>query len=326
MATPVIKTKTTRTKKVTAEAEIVVENPSMLSKFVFMDKPLALLEIGLKTEKHIVMYGPGGHGKSELALEFFYEKEINPYIITMGSGLTTDRLFGGINVPVFHEDGKIEYLVENSFMNHEYAIFEEMMDAPDFILEQLKDILSSGVFRNGTQVFPIKTRFIVCCTNKSRDEFSKNIEKQFGKPDVIAGVATGAIGIGTLVAESLGLPFVYVRPEPKKHGRLNQVEGFLQKGQNVIVVEDLISTGNSSLLAVEALRNEGANVKGMVAIFSYGFAIAKENFEKANVNLFTLSNYENLLELAVAKEYITENEQELLQEWSNNPSEWDVVS
>jgi orotate phosphoribosyltransferase len=160
--------------------------------------------------------------------------------------------------------------------------------------------------------------------NYIRDEFSKNIEKQFGKPDVIAGVATGAIGIGILVAESLGLPFVYVRPEPKKHGRLNQVEGFLQKGQNVVVVEDLISTGNSSLLAVEALRNEGANVKGMAAVFSYGFKVAEDNFANAKVDLFTLSNYENLLELAVAKEYITENEQELLQQWRKSPSEWDV--
>ena len=160
--------------------------------------------------------------------------------------------------------------------------------------------------------------------NYIRDEFSKNIEKQFGKPDVIAGVATGAIGIGILVAESLGLPFVYVRPEPKKHGRLNQVEGFLQKGQNVIVVEDLISTGNSSLLAVEALRNEGANVKGMAAVFSYGFQVAEDNFAAAKVDLFTLSNYENLLELAVAKEYITESEQDLLQQWRKSPSEWNV--
>ncbi len=160
--------------------------------------------------------------------------------------------------------------------------------------------------------------------NYIRDEFSKNIEKQFGKPDIIAGVATGAIGIGILVAESLGLPFVYVRPEAKKHGRLNQVEGFLQKGQNVIVVEDLISTGNSSLLAVEALRNEGANIKGMAAIFSYGFDVAQENFKNQNVDLFTLSNYENLLDIAVAKEYITQNEQELLQEWRKNPSEWSV--
>ncbi|MCF8320546.1 MAG: orotate phosphoribosyltransferase [Flavobacterium sp.] len=158
--------------------------------------------------------------------------------------------------------------------------------------------------------------------NYIRDEFSKNIEKQFGKPDVIAGVATGAIGIGILVAESLGLPFVYVRPEPKKHGRLNQVEGYLQKGQNVIVVEDLISTGNSSLLAVEALKEAGANVKGMAAIFSYGFDVASENFKNANVDLFTLSNYENLLPLAVAKRYITEEEEITLQEWRKSPSTW----
>ena len=158
--------------------------------------------------------------------------------------------------------------------------------------------------------------------NYIREEFSKNIEKQFGKPDVIAGVATGAIGIGILVAESLGLPFVYVRPEPKKHGRLNQVEGYLQKGQNVIVVEDLISTGNSSLLAVEALKEAGANVKGMADIFSYGFAVASNNFKKANVDLYTLSNYENLLPLAVAKRYITEEEEITLQEWRNSPSTW----
>ena len=158
--------------------------------------------------------------------------------------------------------------------------------------------------------------------NYIRDEFSKNIEKQFGKPDVIAGVATGAIGIGILVAESLGLPFVYVRPEPKKHGRLNQVEGYLQKGQNVIVVEDLISTGNSSLLAVEALKEAGANVKGMAAIFSYGFEIASENFKNANVDLYTLSNYENLLPLAVSKRYITEEEEIALQEWRKSPSTW----
>lgn len=160
--------------------------------------------------------------------------------------------------------------------------------------------------------------------NFIKDEFAKNIEKQFGKPDVIAGVATGAIGIGILVAQELGLPFVYVRPEAKKHGRLNQVEGFLQKGQNVVVVEDLISTGNSSLLAVEALRNEGANIKGMAAVFTYGFDVASNNFKEANVDLYTLSNYENLLDLAVAKEYITENEQDLLKEWRKSPSEWNV--
>lgn len=158
--------------------------------------------------------------------------------------------------------------------------------------------------------------------NYLKAEFAKNIEKQFGKPDVIAGVATGAIGIGLLVAEALALPFVYVRPEPKKHGRLNQIEGFLQKGQNVVVIEDLISTGNSSLMAVEALKAAGANVKGMAAIFSYGFDIATENFKKANIDLFTLSNYENLLTLAVAKKYITEEEEKTLQEWRVSPSTW----
>ena len=158
--------------------------------------------------------------------------------------------------------------------------------------------------------------------NYLKVEFAKHIEKQFGKPDVIAGVATGAIGIGLLVAEALALPFVYVRPEPKKHGRLNQIEGFLQKGQNVVVIEDLISTGNSSLMAVEALKAAGANVKGMAAIFSYGFDIASENFKKADVDLFTLSNYENLLTLAVAKKYITEEEEKTLQEWRVSPSTW----
>ena len=160
--------------------------------------------------------------------------------------------------------------------------------------------------------------------NYLKEEFAKNIEKQFGKPDVIAGVATGAIGIGLLVAEALALPFVYVRPEPKKHGRLNQIEGFLQKGQNVVVIEDLISTGNSSLLAVEALKEAGANVKGMAAIFSYGFDVAKKNFKDANVDLYTLSNYESLLPLAVAKKYITEEEEQTLVEWRVSPSTWGI--
>jgi len=158
--------------------------------------------------------------------------------------------------------------------------------------------------------------------NYIREEFSKHIEKQFGKPDVIAGVATGAIGIGMLVAEYLGLPFVYVRPEPKKHGRQNQVEGFLQKGQNVVVVEDLISTGNSSLMAVEALKAAGANVKGMVAIFTYGFDVAEQNFKTANIDLYTLGNYDTLLQQATNSRYITEEEQEALKEWRKNPDTW----
>jgi orotate phosphoribosyltransferase len=158
--------------------------------------------------------------------------------------------------------------------------------------------------------------------NYIRDEFAKHIEEKFGKPDVIAGVATGAIGIGILVAEAMNLPFVYVRPEPKKHGRQNQVEGFLQKGQKVVVVEDLISTGGSSLLAVEALRNEGANIKGMAAIFTYGFPISEERFAAANLEVLTLSNYENLLKKAIEKQYVSEKEMESLTEWAKSPSTW----
>lgn len=158
--------------------------------------------------------------------------------------------------------------------------------------------------------------------NYIKEEFVKQIEAKFGRPDVIAGVATGAIGIGILVAEAMGLPFVYVRPEAKKHGRQNQVEGFLQKGQTVIVVEDLISTGGSSLMAVEALRNEGANVKGMAAIFTYGFPISEEKIAAAKLDVYTLSNYENLIEKAVEKKYVSEEELETLKSWNSNPSEW----
>ena len=149
-----------------------------VEKFVFMDKTADILNIGYSTCKNVVLYGPGGHGKSEMTLDFLKQRGIDPYVITMGTGMTTDRLFGGLDIAQLRSEGgsgRIEYLVENSFMNHEYVVFEEMFDAPDFILEQLKDILSSGVFRNGTQVFPIKTKFIICCTNRTRDEFSKNM-------------------------------------------------------------------------------------------------------------------------------------------------------
>ena len=132
-----------------------------------------------------------------------------------------------------------------------------------------------------------------------KEEIAKMAELEYGKPDVIAGVATGAIAIGVLVAQELGVPFIYVRPEPKKHGRKNQIEGHLESGQNVVVIEDLISTGTSSLNAVAALKEAGGVVKGMVAIFSYGFDIAINNFKEKNVNLKTLSNYDNLLEQAL---------------------------
>jgi orotate phosphoribosyltransferase len=155
-----------------------------------------------------------------------------------------------------------------------------------------------------------------------KEEIAKIVELQYGKPDVIAGVATGAIAIGILVAQELGVPFIYVRPEPKSHGRKNQIEGHLESGQNVVVIEDLISTGKSSLNAVKALKEAGAVVKGMVAIFSYGFDIASDNFKNSNVALTTLSNYSHLLEQAMDSKYITEKELETLSEWRKDPGNW----
>jgi len=166
------------------------------------------------------------------------------------------------------------------------------------------------------------TLSFIAIRNFLRENIAKTIEAQYGKPDVIAGVATGAIAIGVLVAQELGLPFIYVRPEPKKHGRKNQIEGYLEKGQNVVVIEDLISTGNSSLNAVKALKEAGANVKGMVAIFSYGFDIAIENFRKANVNLICLSSYKNLINQAIDTNYIREKDIKTLNNWRLNPSKW----
>lgn len=158
--------------------------------------------------------------------------------------------------------------------------------------------------------------------NYIREQMAHQLEEHYGKPDVIAGVATGAIGIGMLVAEFMSLPFVYVRPEPKKHGRANQIEGFLDSGQNVVVVEDLISTGMSSLNAVKALKEHGASVKGMIGIFSYGFELASENFKNQNVNLVTLSSYEYLLQQALDTKYITQEELNTLQQWRANPQNW----
>ncbi|MBZ9652982.1 orotate phosphoribosyltransferase [Psychroflexus montanilacus] len=154
-------------------------------------------------------------------------------------------------------------------------------------------------------------------------EMAKPIETLFGKPDVIAGVATGAIGIGAIIADYLGLPFVYVRPEPKKHGRQNQIEGKLDPHANVVVIEDLISTGKSSLNAVNALKNEGqANIKGMMAIFTYGFEASEQSFKDEHLDVYTLGNYDILLEEAYKTNYLNKTEVELLKTWRKDPANW----
>ncbi|RRQ47746.1 orotate phosphoribosyltransferase [Maribacter algicola] len=158
--------------------------------------------------------------------------------------------------------------------------------------------------------------------NYIKEEMAKQVESIYGKPDVIAGVATGAIGMGALVADSLGLPFIYVRPEPKSHGRQNQIEGYLEPHQTVVVIEDLISTGKSSLNAVAALQAQQAKIKGMLAIFTYGFETANLNFEEKKVELHTLSSYEYLIEQASETNYIKEEQLNTLMEWRKDPSKW----
>ena len=153
-------------------------------------------------------------------------------------------------------------------------------------------------------------------------QFGRIILEKYPDVEAIAGVATGAIAPGAIVADLLGLPFVYVRATPKGHGLENLIEGDLKPNQKVIVIEDLVSTGVSSLKAVEAIRKDGANVIGMVSIFTYDFPIATKNMKEANVELTSLSNYSAILEEAVRTEYIDESELQTLQDWRENPDTW----
>ena len=155
-----------------------------------------------------------------------------------------------------------------------------------------------------------------------RQQFVRIISDEFGVPDVIAGVATGGIAIGALVAQELGLPFVYVRQSEKSHGLENKIEGVVESGQSVVVIEDLISTGTTSLKAVEALRTVGCEVKGMAAIFTYGFPVAEQAFKKAKCTVITLSDYENLIQQAAASGYVQEEDLITLAKWRENPDKW----
>lgn len=155
-----------------------------------------------------------------------------------------------------------------------------------------------------------------------RQQFVSAIVDKFGKPDLIAGVATGGIAPGVLIAQELGLPFAYIRSASKVHGMQNKIEGHVESGQSVVVIEDLISTGKSSLDAVEALRKSGLNVKGMAAIFTYGFQHAEDAFKKSDVDLITLTDYDFLIKQALKAEYIDEKDIKSLQEWRAQPEKW----
>lgn len=159
-----------------------------------------------------------------------------------------------------------------------------------------------------------------------KTQLCRVIQEQFPDVDVIAGVATGAIAQGALVADQLGVPFIYIRPTPKDHGLENLIEGDLKPRQKVVVVEDLISTGGSSLKAVDAIRNNGSEVLGMVAVFTYGFPVAEQQFRASRVKLITLCDYDAVLTEALNTKYISEEDVETLREWRTNPSEWKIES
>ena len=155
-----------------------------------------------------------------------------------------------------------------------------------------------------------------------RTSLSTVVKNHYKGANVIAGVATAGIPHGALVAEELGIPFIYVRSKAKEHGKQNQIEGYFEEGQSVVLIEDLISSGKSSLEAISALREARMNVKGLVSIFTYGFEKAKQNFENANTEYISLCDYENLLPQALKTNYITESELPILQEWRKDPSVW----
>lgn len=155
-----------------------------------------------------------------------------------------------------------------------------------------------------------------------KSEMCNVIFEQFGEADMLAGVATAGIPWGAMAADQLKLPYIYVRPKPKEHGLGNQIEGAYEPTNKILVIEDLISTGKSSLQVVDVLRNAGLQVIGMVSIFNYGFNIADEAFQKANVPFKSLTNYASMIDLAVEKGIVDPSTQDLLMQWRESPSTW----
>jgi len=166
-----------------------------------------------------------------------------------------------------------------------------------------------------TLSFPVIRTYI-------RQQFVQIINDEFGDIDLIAGIATGGIAHGALVAQDLGLPFAYVRTAKKDHGLSNQIEGIIESGQSVIMIEDLISTGMSSMMAVQAVKERGANVKGLIAIFTYDFEVANKKFEEAGGKVFSLCNYDFLLQQALEENYIHEDDLAVLKNWRHDPEHW----
>ncbi len=204
----------------------------------------------------------------------------------------------------------------------EYLIAEKLLKVKAIKLQPSNPFIWASGWKSPIYCDNRKTLSYPEIRNFIKIELARIVREKFEQATVIAGVATGAIAQGAMVAEELGLPFIYVRSKPKDHGLENLIEGDLPPGSKVLVIEDLISTGGSSLKAVEAIRNDGSEVIGMLAIFTYGFSVAEKQMHDAKVECVTLSNYEAILRVALETDYIAESDLKTLQEWRHNPSKW----
>jgi orotate phosphoribosyltransferase len=207
-------------------------------------------------------------------------------------------------------------------MTNEKAVAEKLLQINAIKLSPLKPFTwasgwQSPIYCDNRKVlsFPYVRDFI-------KSEMCSVIFEQFAQADVLAGVATAGIAWGAMAADQLKMPYIYVRPKPKEHGLGNQIEGHFEKGQKILVIEDLISTGKSSLQVVDVLRENGADIVGMVSIFTYGFNAATEAFAKAGINYKSLTNYNTLIDLAIEKGIVTAEHQNTLLNWSKDPSNW----
>jgi len=207
-------------------------------------------------------------------------------------------------------------------MTNEKATAEKLLQVNAIKLNPLEPFTwasgwKSPIYCDNRKVlsFPYIREFI-------KSEMCNLVFEKFPEAEMLAGVATAGIAWGAMAADQLKLPYIYVRPKPKEHGLGNQVEGHFEKGQRVVVIEDLISTGKSSLQVVEVLQKEGMTVEGMVSIFTYGFPVATEAFAAAGIPLYSLTNYTSLIEIAIEKGIVTGEQQNTLLNWRQNPAEW----
>lgn len=310
---------------------------SRLNKYVYMDDTIQLLEFAFRCNKNVILYGPGGYGKSELSMDFLNEQGIQPYVLTMGNGTTTDRLFGGMDLKKFNDDGKIEYLVENSFMNHEYVIFEELFDAQDYILEQLKDILSSKIFRNGNQIFNIKTKLIICCTNKTRESFSKNdslkaLMERFPLEHNVEWKENNSINYEHLFRKVLGNvdPFLtYILGEYAKNSikisprmALTAAELLVACGPDCLKFipefskkPDLLKSATTKFKSIEQVYNIHEGFKDLKKVFKIGSDV--DSIKKSNIQIAELKKTLVKLKSIKADDSIVTKVSELITEMEN---------